>query len=118
MELTAPMEEIGRILDELEGRADVIIGSVHYSLDGEYGAAGMREVAEAYGGRMDALFIGHAHAKVDETIGGIPVLEPGTNGESVSKVTLTLKADGDGWTVASAEGSSSTAPPPLPIPAS
>lgn len=104
MKITDPMEEIGKILDELEGKADVIVGSVHYGLDGEYGTAGMREVAEAYGDRMDALFIGHAHAKVDETIGGIPVLEPGTNGEFVSKVVLTLKADGDGWAVDSAQG--------------
>ncbi|WP_295761564.1 5'-nucleotidase C-terminal domain-containing protein [uncultured Oscillibacter sp.] len=104
MKISEPMEEIGKILDELEGQADVIVGSVHYGLDGEYGCAGMREVAEAYGERMDALFIGHAHAKVDETIGGIPVLEPGSNGEFVGKVTLTLKADGDGWTVDSAEG--------------
>ena len=104
MKITNPDEEIGKILDELEGKADVIIGSVHYGLDGEYGVAGMREVAEKYGDRMDALFIGHAHAKVNETIGGIPVLEPGSNGEFVSKVTLTLKAGGGGWTVDKAEG--------------
>nr|WP_326209897.1 5'-nucleotidase C-terminal domain-containing protein [uncultured Oscillibacter sp.] len=104
MKITNPDEEIGKILDELEGKADVVIGSVHYGLDGEYGVAGMREVAEKYGDRMDALFIGHAHAKVNETIGGIPVLEPGSNGEFVSKVTLTLKADGDGWAVDKAEG--------------
>lgn len=104
MKITNPDEETGKILDELEGKADVIIGSIHYGLDGEYGAAGCREIAETYGDRMDALFIGHAHAKVDETIGGIPVLEPGSNGEYVSKVTLTLKADGDGWAVDKAEG--------------
>lgn len=104
MKITNPDEETGKILDELEGKADVIIGSIHYGLDGEYGVAGCREIAETYGDRMDALFIGHAHAKVDETIGGIPVLEPGSNGEFVSKVTLTLKADGDGWAVDKAEG--------------
>lgn len=104
MKITNPDEETGKILDELEGKADVIIGSIHYGLDGEYGAAGCREIAETYGDRMDALFIGHAHAKVDETIGGIPVLEPGSNGEYVGKVTLTLKADGDGWAVDKAEG--------------
>lgn len=104
MTFTSPMEETGKILQELEGKADVIIGSVHYGLDGEYGTEGMRAVAEKYGDRMDALFIGHAHAKVDETIGGIPVLEPGSNAQYVGKVTLTLKPDGDGWTVDKAEG--------------
>ena len=104
MKITNPDEETGKILDELEGKADVIIGSIHYGLDGEYGVAGCREIAETYGDRMDALFIGHAHATVNETIGGIPVLEPGSNGEFVSKVTLTLRADGDGWAVDKAEG--------------
>jgi len=104
MTITDPMEETGKILDELEGKADVIVGSIHYGLDGEYGTAGMREVAEAYGDKMDALFIGHAHAKVEETIGGIPVLEPGTNAEYVGKVTLTVKKDGDGWAVKDAKG--------------
>ena len=35
MKITNPDEEIGKILDELEGKADVIVGSVHYGLDGE-----------------------------------------------------------------------------------
>ena len=104
MTFTSPMEETGKILDELEGKADVIIGSVHYGLEGEYGVEGMEAVAEAYGDRMDALFIGHAHAKVEETIGGIPVLEPGSNAQYVSKVTLTLKPEGEGWTVDTAKG--------------
>ena len=104
MTFTTPMEETGKVLDELEGKADVIIGSVHYGLDGEYGTEGMRAVAEKYGDRIDALFIGHAHSKVNETIGGIPVLEPGSNGQYVSKVTLTVKKDGNGWTVTDAKG--------------
>lgn len=33
MKITEPKEEIGKILDELEGKADVIIGSVHYGLE-------------------------------------------------------------------------------------
>ena len=58
MTFTTPMEETGKILDELEGKADVIIGSVHYGLEGEYGVEGMKAVAEKYGDRIDALFIG------------------------------------------------------------
>lgn len=103
MTFTTPMEEIGKILDELEGKADVIVGSVHYGLDGEYGTEGARAVAEAYGDRMDAMFIGHAHSVVNETINGIPVMEPGSNCQYVSKLTLTVKKDGSGWTVSSAD---------------
>ncbi|WP_312280933.1 metallophosphoesterase, partial [Oscillibacter sp.] len=99
MTFTTPMEETGKILNELEGKADVIIGSVHYGLDGEYGTEGVREVAETYGDRIDALFIGHAHSVVDETINGIPVLEPGSNGQYVSKLTLSLTKKDGGWDV-------------------
>ena len=37
MTFTTPMEETGKILSELAGKADVIIGAIHYGLDGEYG---------------------------------------------------------------------------------
>ena len=99
MTFTSPMEETGKILKELDGRADVVIGSIHYGLEGEYGTEGVQALAETYGDRIDALLIGHAHAVVDETIGGIPVLEPGSNGQYVSKVTITLTRSGSGWTV-------------------
>ena len=99
MTFTSPMEETGKILKELDGRADVVIGSIHYGLEGEYGTEGVQALAETYGDRIDALLIGHAHAVVDETIGGIPVLEPGSNGQYVSKVTITLTGSGSGWTV-------------------
>ncbi len=105
MTFTTPLEETGKILDELEARddVDVIIGTAHYGLDGEYGTEGMRIVAETYGDRMDALFIGHAHAVVNEVINGIPVVEPGCNGQYVSKVVLNIVPDGDGWKVESAD---------------
>ena len=99
MSFTSPMEETGKILKELDGKADVVIGSIHYGLEGEYGTEGVQALAETYGDRIDALLIGHAHAVVDETIGGIPVLEPGSNGQYVSKVTITLTRSGSGWTV-------------------
>lgn len=99
MTFTTPMEETGKILKELDGKADVMIGSVHYGLDGEYGTEGMREVAETYGDQIDALFIGHAHSVVDETINGIPVLEPGSNGQYVSKVTFSLTKKDGKWAV-------------------
>lgn len=104
MTITTPEEEIGKILDELEGKADVIVGSVHYGPDGEYNTTGMRDITEKYSDRIDAMFIGHAHSDINEEINGVPMLEPGSNCKYVSKVTLTVKADGDGWTVDSAKG--------------
>lgn len=100
MTFTTPMEETGKIVKELTGKADVLIGSVHYGLDGEYNTEGMRQIAETYGNQIDALLIGHAHSKVDEMIGGIPVLEPGCNGQYVGKVTFTMEKKNGGWNIA------------------
>ena len=66
MTFTTPMEETGKILKELDGKADIIIGSVHYGLDGEYDTQGMRQVAETYGNKIDALFIGHGQQHWDD----------------------------------------------------
>lgn len=99
MTFTTPMEETGKVLDELEDKADVIIGLAHYGLNGEYGTEGMREVVEAYADRIDGMLIGHAHQVIDEEIAGVPVLEPGSNGTNVAKLTLTVeKVDGK-WEV-------------------
>lgn len=99
MIFTEPMDETGKILDELEGKADVIVGAIHYGLEGEYGSAGACAIAETYGDRLDALLIGHAHEAVDQVIGGVPVLEPGSGGECLSKLTIVLENTEGVWTV-------------------
>ena len=104
MSFTTPMEECGKILDELEGKADVIIGSVHYGPDGEYGTEGMREVTEKYADRLDGMFIGHAHSKVNELIKGCPMLEPANNGKCVSKLVIDLEQKDGKWVVTEKKG--------------
>ncbi len=92
MTFTKPMEETGKILDELEGKADVIVGLVHYGEDGEYNTDGIRAVAEKYGDRVAAFLIGHAHSSLNETLpNGCVILEPGSKGSSVAKLTLTME---------------------------
>ncbi len=102
MTFTSPMAETGKILDELEGKADVIIGLVHYGEDGEYGTDGMKAVAQAYGDRVSAFLIGHAHSTLIETLeNGCLLLEPGSKGSGVAKLTLTLErlVSGGKWMV-------------------
>ncbi len=99
MTFTSPIDETGKILDELEGKADVIIGSIHYGPEGEYGTKGCREIAEKYADRLDGLFIGHAHSTIDELVSGVPMLEPASNGQYVSKLALTLTKQDGKWTV-------------------
>ncbi len=111
MTFTEPIDEIGKVIKEIKAEgADVIIGLVHYGEDGEYGTAGMYEVAQKYADDVDAFLIGHSHAEiakyyndglVDEYTKNSPfvMVEPGTNATNVGKVTITVKKDGSDWKV-------------------
>ncbi|MEG1968187.1 MAG: 5'-nucleotidase C-terminal domain-containing protein [Clostridia bacterium] len=95
MTFTTPMDETKTMVAELRPQVDVLIGIVHYGKDGEYDTAGMYEVADAYP-EVDAFMIGHAHeafAEVREN--GVAILEPGSNGTNLAKLTIKLQKDGD-----------------------
>ncbi|MEG1683907.1 MAG: 5'-nucleotidase C-terminal domain-containing protein, partial [Oscillospiraceae bacterium] len=104
MKFTTPMEETGKILKELEGKADVIIGVVHYGLEGEYGVDGMEAVVTKYADQLDGVLLGHAHAKVEKEIAGVPVLEPANNGQYVGKLTVDLEQKDGKWAVTESTG--------------
>lgn len=98
MRFTEPTDEIGIILDEIGDSADVIVGNVHYGLEGSYESLGVSEIAKKYADRIDALFIGHTHKAVNTTIYNIPVLQPASAGKFVSQLTLTLE-NKNGWEI-------------------
>lgn len=112
MNFTSPMEETDKILKELDGKADVIIGVIHYGEDGEYGADGMYEIAKKYQDKVDAFFIGHAHSTIAKYLvngefkddyskdASTVLLESGNNGKNVGKITITVENNGAGWKVA------------------
>lgn len=99
MKFTDPIDETGKILNELEGKADIVIGAIHYGLEGEYGSAGVEAIATKYADRLDALLIGHAHATVEEAIAGVPVLEPANNGQYVGKLVFEVENKDGKWVV-------------------
>jgi 2',3'-cyclic-nucleotide 2'-phosphodiesterase (5'-nucleotidase family) len=108
MTFTTPMEETGKILKELDGKADVILALVHYGEDGEYDTAGMREVAAMYGDKISAFMIGHAHSTLAEVQeNGSVIVEPGSKGSGVGKVEIKLvqKVSGGKWLVEEVKGS-------------
>lgn len=95
MTFTTPMEETGKLVDELRDQVDVLVGAIHYGREGEYDTEGVYQVAEQYP-QVDAFLIGHAHEVLaEENINGTPILEPGDNGKFVSKLTLTVKKADD-----------------------
>ncbi|WP_320130328.1 5'-nucleotidase C-terminal domain-containing protein [uncultured Sphaerochaeta sp.] len=108
MTFTSPMEETGKILKELEGKADVIVALIHYGEEGEYDTEGIREVAAKYGDKISAFLIGHAHSTLQEVeSNGSVIVEPGSKGSGVGKVEIKLvqKVSGGKWLIEGVTGS-------------
>jgi 2',3'-cyclic-nucleotide 2'-phosphodiesterase (5'-nucleotidase family) len=112
MTFTTPMEETDKILKELEGKADVIIGIYHYGEDGEYDTEGMYEVAKKYSDKVDAFFIGHSHSTLVKYLvngeftdvyaedSSTALLSTGSQGRNLGKMTIRLEKTGTDWEVA------------------
>lgn len=91
MAFRSPMEQTERMIKELRDQVDVLIGMIHYGREGEYGTAGVQEIAEKYP-EVDAYLIGHSHEVLNEVLeNGTILVEPGDKGRYVSKVTFTLE---------------------------
>lgn len=117
MVFSDPMEETDKILKELDGKADVIIGTVHIGENGDSDRDGMNAIALKYADKIDALLIGHSHANVAKSLTQsgftegnsenslLVMLEPGVHGENVGKCTLNLKKEQNVWTVTSRNAS-------------
>jgi 2',3'-cyclic-nucleotide 2'-phosphodiesterase / 3'-nucleotidase len=98
MTFTTPMNELGKILPEVQSKSDVVIVLAHYGEDGEYDTDGMDTVAEKYGSQVAAFLIGHEHATFAKTFdNGTVMVEPGVHCTSVAKVTLVMTRDGNVW---------------------
>ncbi|WP_432404040.1 5'-nucleotidase C-terminal domain-containing protein [Wukongibacter sp. M2B1] len=97
---TDPLEEAQKVINELEGKYDVLVGALHLGKDGEYGSTGAKDIAEKCP-EFDVLFLGHAHAKINEEINGVKLIEPGNYGWSLAKADINLTKNGDTWEVVS-----------------
>ena len=92
LEFTSTLEETGKVLKELEGKYDVLIGAYHLGKEGEHGYEGVAEIANKYP-QFDVIFSGHAHAKTNEEINGVKIIEPGKYGWALAKATITVDKD-------------------------
>lgn len=85
---------------------DLVIASYHggFEKDLETGEQTERESSENQGYAMcktiegiDVLLTGHQHRKITGEVHGIPVLQPGKNGERYGKVTIDLEKEDNSW---------------------
>ena len=102
---TQPIDELGKVIDEIGDKADVMVVVSHYGVDGEYGCQGMGPVSDRYADKIPVFMVGHAHSVLAYTTdAGALIVEPGSKGSHVAKVTMDFeKVDGK-WTLTNKAG--------------
>ncbi|MFZ5351909.1 MAG: 5'-nucleotidase C-terminal domain-containing protein [Bacillota bacterium] len=95
-----PVEEAKKVVKELEGKYDVLIGLMHLSYDPEYFETdGVEPIAEACP-EFDAIVAGHAHSLFDnKEVNGVKVIEPGRWGAALAKIEVKVEKSGDAYVV-------------------
>ena len=98
------ISEAQKALEELEGKADIVVGVMHMGLEDENGIAGtgVRSILEACPG-FDAVIAGHFHQNVNEYIGDVPVTEAGSWASNLSRLDLTVAKENGEWIVKESE---------------
>lgn len=95
---TDPVEETKKVLKEIEGKYDVLVGAYHLGPKGQHGYEGVEEIANQFP-EFDVIFSGHAHSKYNEEINGVNIIEPGKYGWAVAKASIDVKATDNGYEV-------------------
>lgn len=97
---TDPVDEAKKVIKELEGKYDVLIGLIHMGDTTEYTATdGIEPIAKACP-QFNVIFSGHKHSTYDnKDFNGVKVLEPGSTGAALGKADITLVKNGETWKV-------------------
>ncbi|CRK81275.1 bifunctional metallophosphatase/5'-nucleotidase [Neobacillus massiliamazoniensis] len=74
---------------------DLSSGEPTESLTGEN--QGYRLCHEIEG--IDVLLTGHQHRRIMENVNGITVIQPGSNGQAIGKITIQFQLDDDKWRI-------------------
>lgn len=114
---TDPLEEAQKVMNELEGKADVIIGNFHLGLETQYtetdGAAIIAEQVDGF----DVIFVAHAHDTFDDVvINNTRLIEPGHRGTNVAKASIDLERIDNQWVVVNVNSTNLNTQDVLPDP--
>ncbi|MBR3224845.1 MAG: metallophosphoesterase [Atopobiaceae bacterium] len=94
-----PVGETRKIVDQIKGSVDVLIGVMHMGLENEYDKShtGVRDLAQACP-EFDLIIAAHQHQLVEgEEINGVLVVENKNHAQTMAVVDLTLERDEGGW---------------------
>lgn len=98
---TDPVAEAKKVVKELEGKYDVLIGTFHLGDTPEKGTTdGAKAVADAVP-QFNAIICGHAHSQFDniESTSKVKLIEPGRYGAALAKIDVRVEKSGDNWKV-------------------
>lgn len=93
-----PIDETKKIIDELKGKVDVLVGVMHMGEDNEnnISGTGVIDMANACP-ELEVIIAGHMHKNVSSNnINGVLITEPYKYGRYISKVDLTFERGNDG----------------------
>lgn len=93
-------EETAKVVAELEGKYDVLVGAYHIGPEDDHDFIGINSVAEKFP-EFDIIFGGHAHSKYNTEINGVKLIEPGAYGWAVAKAVIEVEKTADGYDVVS-----------------
>lgn len=96
--VTDPVEETRKIIDEINGKVDVIVAVEHMGENNEYNVknTGARDLADACP-EIDVIVAAHEHKQIPGTEeNGVLIVENENGGQSLARVNLVLEKDGDG----------------------
>ena len=99
--VTDPLEETRAIIDEMQGRYDVLVGVFHMGIDNEYNVpnSGVTDILKQCP-EFDVVISSHMHTRIaGEDIYGALVVQNKNKGQTMAVINLTLEKDRDGWKV-------------------
>lgn len=103
LKFTDPLEEAKKVVAELEGKYDVLIGTFHLGEGTEYTSTDSAKVIAEACPQFNAILAAHAHSKFDNITSnsGVKIIEPGNNGWALAKIEVKVEKTGDKFTVKS-----------------
>jgi 2',3'-cyclic-nucleotide 2'-phosphodiesterase/3'-nucleotidase len=99
--VTDPLDETKKILDEIKGQYDVLVGVYHMGVDNEYGVAnsGVTDICNACP-EFDVMVSSHEHKVVEgTTINGVLVVQNTNMAKTMNVIDLVVEKEDDGWKV-------------------
>ena len=102
--------ETKKIIEELKGKVDAMVGVMHMGEENENGVAntGLKDIANACP-ELTAIVGGHMHLLVKgNTVNGVLIVEPNKYGTNISRIDLSFKKVNDKFELVDKKGSALT----------